>query len=283
MGKYFFKKVGLIFIMGGTFLLILVYLWLISPMTSPDNDVLSDNNYYIAHAAGAIDGNTYLNCKEALLQSLDNGYKYIELDLAMTADSTIVCAHDWEHFHKIAVDCTINMANPLSEQEFQQSKILGKYTPLTLEKAIRIRKNHPYIIVTDKISEPQILNRYFVGDRSTIMVEAFTISDYEELKKAGYIPMISLWHFDYSSIFWDFIYYPLRYHQRIDWICIHSSSNMKAIRMLKRLFNCKVAMYTSNSPSFFKDHLGKEIDLVYTDNWNMKTKTNNDTLNIRTY
>lgn len=135
MGKYFFKKVGIIFIMGDL-LLILVYLWLISPMTSPNNDVLSDKNYYIAHATGAIDGNTYLNCKEALLQSLDKGYKYIELDLAMTADSTIVCAHDWEHFHKIAVDCTINMANPLSEQEFQQSKILIYST--------NIRRSYPY-------------------------------------------------------------------------------------------------------------------------------------------
>lgn len=282
MRKHFIKKVGLIFIMVDL-LLILVYLWLISPMTSLDKDVLSDNNYYIAHAAGAIDGNTYLNCKEALLQSLDKGYKYIELDLAMTADSTIVCAHDWEHFHKIAVDDTINMANPMSGQEFQQSKILDRYTPLTLEEAIRIRKNHPYIIVTDKISEPQILNRYFVGDRSTVMVEAFTISDYTELKEAGYTPMMSLWYFSYFDLFWYFVCQPLKSHQKFDWICIHSSSNMKAIRMLKRLSKCKVAMYTSNSPFFFKDHLGKEIDLVYTDNWDMKTKTNNDTINTKTY
>ena len=115
------------------------------------------------------------------------------------------------------------------------------------------------------------------------MVEAFTLSDYVELKKAGYIPMMSLWTFDYSQIFWDFIYYPLKYHTKIDWICVHSSSNIKRLRMLKRLFNCKVAMYTCNSRAFFTEHLGKEIDLIYTDNWNPLKQTNNDTLYTTVY
>ena len=252
-------------------------------MPSPNNDVLSDSNYYIAHATGSIGGGTYLNCKEALLRSLQNGYKYVEVDLSMTADSHLVCAHDWAKFHRITVDDTTNTANSIIEEEFRQRKILGEYTPLTLDEAISIRKSHPYIIVTDKISDTKILNRYFKHDRHSVMVEAFTISDYEELKEAGYTPMMSLWHFDYSNIFWNFIYYPLRYHKRFDWIVVHSSSNMKSLRMLKRMFNCKVAMYSSNSSSFFTEHLGKEVDLIYTDNWNLKTKTNNDTIHTSVY
>ena len=54
-------------------------------------------------------------------------------------------------------------------------------------------------------------------------------------------------------------------------------------RLMKRLFNCKVAMYTCNSKTFFAEHLGKEIDLVYTDNWNPLTQTNNDTLYTTAY
>lgn len=244
-------------------------------MPPPKNDVLTDNCYYIAHATGAIDGNTYLNCKESLIQSLDNGYKYIEVDLGITTDSALVCIHDWEHFHKITTYDTISNNNSISEAEFRHRLILDQYTPLTLDDVIRMRNHHFFFIVTDKISDAKLLNRYFKHKRNQIMIEAFAFSDYEELKHAGYIPMMSLGRFNYSNIFWNFIYYPLRYHKSIKWICVASSSNMNSLRMLKRLFNCKVAMYTSNSSSFFTEHLGREIDLIYTDNWNLKTKTNN--------
>ena len=239
-------------------------------MRSPANDVLSSNSYYIAHATGEIDGNTYLNCKESLLQSLDKGYKYIEVDLGLTTDSELVCIHDWTHFHKMTTKDSTIKDNSISKDEFRKRKILDKYTPLPLENVIHIRNNHPFIIVTDKISDARILNHYFKKNRHQVMVEAFSLSDYAELKQAGYLPMMSLWKFDYPDIFWNFIYYPLKYHIKIEWICVHSSSNMKSLRMLKRLFNCKVAMYKSNSPIFFSDHLGKEIDLIYTDNWNPK-------------
>lgn len=243
-------------------------------MAPPKNDVLSDNRYYIAHATGAIDGNTYLNCKESLIQSLNNGYKYIEVDLGITTDSTLVCVHDWVNFHKKTTNDTISNNNPISEDEFQHRLILDRYTPLTLNDVISMRNRDSFVIVTDKISDVKLLNRYFIKKRNQIMIEAFALSDYEELKQAGYIPMMSLGRFNYPNIFWSFIYYPLRYHKSIKWICVASSSNMNSLRMLKRLFNCKVAMYTSNSPSFFKEHLGREIDLVYTDNWNIKTQTN---------
>ena len=86
--------------------LMILSIWLVSPFGYPDGDVLSDSNYYIAHAAGAVDGNTYLNCREGLLQSLANGYKYIELDLGLTADSTLVCIHDWNTFMAITASDT---------------------------------------------------------------------------------------------------------------------------------------------------------------------------------
>ncbi|MBQ6965745.1 MAG: hypothetical protein IJP82_08685 [Bacteroidaceae bacterium] len=278
--NHFLRNITLILV-GGVILMLGVFLWLISPMPQPQDDVLSNQNYYIAHATGAINGKTYLNCQEALLQSLNNGYKYVELDLSLTTDSALVCVHDWAYFCKNLVGDSIETA--ISTKEFLGKSILGQYTPLTLQQAIEIQRIHPYIIVTDKISDTKILNREFLQNRHKVMVEAFTLSDYVELKKAGYIPMMSLWTFDYSQIFWDFIYYPLKYHTKIDWICVHSSSNIKSLRMLKRLFNCKVAMYTCNSRAFFTEHLGKEIDLIYTDNWNPLKQTNNDTLYTTVY
>ncbi len=244
------------------------------------DDILSSPDYFIAHAGGSIDGQKYLNCKEGLLQSLKNGYKYIEVDLALTSDNAVVCLHDWQHFKTLASIAIDN--EPMSLQEFQQQKILGKLTPLTLNDVISIQKEHPFVIVTDKISNPDILNSYFLDNRNNVMVEAFSLSDYIRLKECGYTPMMSIWHFNYKSI--RLIFAQQRETRtKIDWVCVDSESNIKSLRTLKRLLKCKIALYSSNSETFFKEHLGKGIDLIYTDNWNLKTRSNNDSINKSTY
>lgn len=253
--------------------------WLISPFNTKE-DVLSSPDYFISHAGGSVDGHTYLNCKEGLLQSLENGYKYIEVDLALTSDGAVVCLHDWKHFKTLVA---IDIDNePMSLQEFQQQKLLGKYTPLTLNDVISIQKEHPFVIVTDKICNPSILNQYFKENRDKVMVEAFSFDEYKQLKECGYTPMISISNFCKAHL-------KLLYNQQLslktkfEWVCVDSISNINCLRALKRLFNCKIAMYTINSESFFKEHLGKEIDLIYTDNWNLKTRSNNDSINKGTY
>lgn len=233
-------------------------------MTAPRGDVLSNKNYYVAHAAGALNGYRYMNCKEAFIQTINNGYKYIEFDLGLTKDSVLVCIHDWKLFHKMTIQDTLN-EQPITVNEFRARKIYNKYTPLTIEDVITIRKKKPFVIVIDKTPKVDILNKYFTQERNNIMVEAYTISDYKLLKKAGYTPMLSLNRFDYYKLIKYFILSPLIKRQKVDRICINTASNMKSLRMLKRLSNCKIAMHTSNSPSFFKEHLGKEIDLIYTD------------------
>lgn len=271
--------IGCITVIGG------VFLWLTSPLPETSQDVLFNNSYFVAHAGGALEGKAYLNSKESLIASLENGYRYVELDLGGgTSDSTLVCIHDWKHFRSITTDDSVNVSDlPMTTEEFKSKKILGKWTPLTLEEAIDIQKTRPFTIVTDKTSDPNVLNRYFKKNRQMVMVESFCLSDYIQLKKDGYIPMMSLWTFSYGEMFQFFVKNAIKYGTKIDWICVHTSSNFKSLRMLKRLFGCKVAMYSSNSANFFKEHLGKEIDLVYTDNWNLKTQKNNDTVLTVTY
>lgn len=240
------------------------FLWLTRPMSEPGDDVLSNRNYYIAHAAGALNGYRYMNCREALIKTLNNGYKYIEFDLGLTSDSILVCLHDWRLFHKMTSQDSLN-DQPISVNEFRFSKIYSEYTPLTVEDVISIRKNRPFVIVIDKVSKVEILNKFFTCERNEIMVEAYTVNEFKMLKDAGYTPMMSLQRFGFYKLMKYFIFSPLIKQQMIDWICIKTTSDMKALRLLKRLFVCKVAMYTSNSQSFFEEHLGKEVDLVYTD------------------
>ena len=66
---------------GLIIVLVVALLWLVRPMTNssvPKNPLNAD--YLIAHAGGGIEGKVYTNSKEAVLNSLNNGYRFIELD-----------------------------------------------------------------------------------------------------------------------------------------------------------------------------------------------------------
>lgn len=262
-------------------ILLISVIYIVYTVTNPKNGNtadLSDCNYFIAHATGSLEGYTYLNCKESLLSSLEKGYKYIEIDLQQTADGELVCVHDWEQFNKMTIpnlceqDSNIYMRIP-SLKEFCKRKIYKKYSPLTLKDLILIRKTNPFIIVTDIICNSETLNRYFEKKtRNNVMVEAFSEKDYHELKKNGYTPMLSIGcvrHFDCISFIISHLY-----KNDIEWITVEQHSSIRSLRLIKKLFNIKIALYTVNSPRFFKWHLGKDIDLIYTDNWDPQKQLN---------
>lgn len=54
--------------------------------------------YFIAHAGGEIDGFSYTNSVEAVINSINNEFKYIELDISLTTDSQLVCMHSPSEF-----------------------------------------------------------------------------------------------------------------------------------------------------------------------------------------
>ncbi|MBR6412135.1 MAG: hypothetical protein IKS41_03115 [Alphaproteobacteria bacterium] len=83
----------------------------------------------IAHGGGGYKGQKVLNSKEAVLNSIKNGFKYIELDLQETTDHDIVAAHDWKRFHELT-DCS-SCEGAISSEEARKRKILGNQTVLT--------------------------------------------------------------------------------------------------------------------------------------------------------
>lgn len=227
--------------------------------------ILSTPSYFIAHATGEIDGFPYTNSKESLIKSLENGYHYVEVDLGMTADSIMVLVHEWDEFNEMCLgDSAVKGYIPTYE-EFKRRRIYGKYTPLSVRELMEIQKEHPFTIITDKIDNPDLLDKFFSCDKSQIQVEAFSDEAYFALQKAGYIPMRAL-----NGI--DFKHYKGFLKNGIDykWVTANSYSNWNYLRLLRFLFGVKVAVYTVNDETFFLEHLGKEIDLVYTDNWNLQ-------------
>ena len=132
--------------------------------------------HFIAHAGGAIDGINYTNCVEAMDLSYSKGCRMFELDLTYTTDGKIVAVHD---------------PPGVTEEEFMNTLIHGKYTPMNMQTINDWFRRHPdAILVTDKINNPQRIYDEFLFPNRVIM-ELFTWAAIDEAIELGIKPMAS--------------------------------------------------------------------------------------------
>lgn len=244
--------------------------WLMRPFNDNPSNISLDSKMLIAHAGGLIDGYSYTNSKEALLKSISEGYQYIELDLYGTTDGPIVCLHELEDFHEMT---DLKNVHRFDLKTFKNARFHYKYTPLSLDEAIEIWEAHSFTFVTDKISDPSILNHYFTRNRSHVMVEAKNAIHYKKLKDDGFITMLSLdkninglMKFVFSSILTGTI---------IERIAIPKATDICYLRFYKRL-GVKVAMFTINDSAYFNKHFAGYVNYIYTDSISPKNLRKSD-------
>ena len=252
------------------FVIILVMLlWLARPLEKSAEDINAlSPNHLIAHAGGDIDRYTYTNSKEALTSALENGFRYVELDLYETTDSNVVCLHSLKDYRKMtSTDCEV-----LDTKSFLGHQLYGKYTPMTLNDAIKIWEERPFYFVTDKISDPKILNRYFKKNRDKVIVEAFTLDDYVQLERDGYIPMFSIMALNVRGLYL-YILNSIKYGKGIPRIVTNTYVSKYVYRIYKRLGAQQIAVYSLYDEDYQKIHereyleklAGRAVDLVYVD------------------
>lgn len=137
----------------------------------------SENNPIICHALGELDGIRFTECKEAFLYHYSKGSRIFEVDFCLTRDGIPVILHDWETFNygKMSGKRTNKQNKSMNETEFAQVKILGKYTPLTLDRFIQIVNdyNDAWFIISVK----SINQQYDENTVGIIFHELFTKSD----------------------------------------------------------------------------------------------------------
>ncbi len=223
---------------------------------------------YIAHGGGVAGHHTYTNSKEAILESIERGYTFIEVDIDTTSEGILVALHDWSHFHNITGHPEFgDSILPLTT--FKAATIYEEYTPVTIDEVVEMLQEHPSInLVTDKTSNVDILNRSLASIKERVYVEAFSLKDFIALREAGYHPMYSHLVVGLAS---EIIENLLNGDTRIDFIVDHTNDNFKELERIRCLMPFNVAMFTSNSMPFIEEHLGKEIDLIYTDFFNPST------------
>ncbi|WP_055445246.1 sulfatase-like hydrolase/transferase [Lacinutrix himadriensis] len=135
------------------------------------NTIKKDPTRFIAHAGGAVDGNTYTNSLEALNYNYSRGFKYFELDIIKTIDNHFVAAHDWGKWKK---DNFFKPEDTITLKTFRSVKNKGKYSPLSMVEINAWFKNHKdAVLVTDKVNTPKEFADTFV-DKNRLRMELFS-------------------------------------------------------------------------------------------------------------
>lgn len=233
---------------------------------------LSDNSFYseysyIAHAGGGIEGNTYTNSKEALLQSINNHFKLIEIDLLVTSDKKILGYHDW---HSLSEMCNFDKEKikTFKLDLIKKCNFLlddKNYTFLDDQLINKIfSENDKLVLVTDKISDFSLIKKKF-DFNNRIIVETFGINNY--LKAKLYRVGNPMYNFTIG--------------RRNDWyvkmfnikFIATSADNVVRYRDLFQKYIKEgriIFAYSSNDTNFNKQNIGSTVSAVYTDFWNIK-------------
>lgn len=220
-------------------------------------------DYFIAHAGGGIiqDGAhfSYTNSREALLQSIAEGFKFIELDLVLNDEGEIFATHDYKHFYGITganLDENATQTPP-SRAYIENAKIHGRFETLNLDEINEIFLQNPHLIlVTDKLNDFEKMAQQ-LKFKERVLVEAFGVQNYFKARKFGFKAMLSSADFDLAK------------KLNINALAFHTSvlkdenAAKKAADFLK---NGGCAMvFSSNEKAFVKAHLGKTATAFYTD------------------
>lgn len=239
---------------------ILIILGLIAVATLVLRTPKAEQQSYIAHYAGKIDGVGYTNSLEAIENSIAKGMRHIEIDLIYTSDDSLVAVHDWEKINRMNGQ---DSNAPMTYREFKNSKIMGKYTPLDATQVDSVMLANPTItLVTDKTSDPEVLNKYFSNIRDRVIVEAVNPDNYFELKKSGYKKVLHRNMLPLSQ----WIEAAIKHKGIVNtFVCYHEDYGNRSVlrKMVDNLFNCKYALYAVESKALADSIMERHSDVEF--------------------
>ncbi len=232
------------------------------------NNSSSFNPVLIAHAGGAVDGASMTNSLEAICAARDKGYKYIELDLCLTADSNLVAVHDWEEYNRaMGMEAKGDSAPTLSA--FLSQKLPSGHTPLSAACINGFFLSHDSLhLVTDKISDPAILEKFFPRLKERMIVETFSYDHYSSLLEKGYeyvtysclandIPSATLKHILFSWLFPGV---------KIKNLALHTSAfDYAYMKFLLLVSDYEISLFTVNDYEAIPERALQGLRYIYTD------------------
>jgi len=159
---------------------------IISPM-QPIVLVTSKDFVFIAHAAGAVNGNPYQNSIEGLNSSFIKGCKYMEMDFDWTTEQQLVATHGWENFFGDPVQGIMNL------EEFKKRKRSDGSTQMTFEDVDKWLLSHPGVsLITDVKANNLGALVIFRSSQSyrQIIPQVYSFMEFSKAKKMGFKQII---------------------------------------------------------------------------------------------
>ncbi len=241
-------------------LLQLLMISLLFSCAKPQEESKDFSPQLIAHAGGVIDSCIYTNSREAIEHSMQKGYRFIEFDLLFTSDSVLVAAHSWNRFNRITGHGHLGDSVP-SYSDFASRKIYGRFTPLSAcEINSFFEQNDSLYLVTDKISDPEVLQRYFPELRERMVVEAFSFQHYCRLKSQGYYRVLySCMARDLNAtVFSSSI-------SEVEWFALHTSGfDSHLFKFVNELCDFDIALFTVDDIDAVPKEYHESVKMVYT-------------------
>ncbi len=242
-----------------------VFLIQVKQDTVKPTDINFRDNKFIAHAGGGIMDINYTNSKESVIQSISDGFRFIELDLLETSDNSIVAAHDWKSFKENCLNFKGKIDNnPLTYRQFNDcnyQKKLINFSKLDEDEINQIFDNNKKLfLVTDKIKNYKLLSKKFnFTDR--IIPETYSLFDFVVAKYYGFkYPIFPYKKYNYliGKIF------------QIKLMNVSYSDFLKNKKKITKLYKngIHIYVYTSNDGKFIEKYINNNITGVYTDFWN---------------
>ncbi|WP_026662080.1 hypothetical protein [Butyrivibrio proteoclasticus] len=125
----------------------------------------------VIHACGSLIGEdgveyTYVNCLEALNNSLKNNNHFVEVDFDWTSDNKLVC------YHYLNEDIT--------EKDFLATKDYGQFTRMSLDTLADVMKQNPDLYVVTDIKGENVEGCRYIADRYPELQKQFIIQVYHD-------------------------------------------------------------------------------------------------------
>ena len=230
-----------------------------------DKDGLDSPDFWIAHGGG-VGEFVYTNCAEAVRDSLDKGFTYIELDLQETTDGHLVGAHTWRELKALLGSEELSDA-PMSRAEIEALKPYWRRTPLFADDVCRIMQEYPeMVLVTDKVQNFELLKKQIpFSDR--MIVEASTVQNCLQARQNGF-ENVALTAYSMNDL-------RLVRKYRLpgvvlgSWMMWMDPFSIPYVRQLHDSGCCIMVHGSvfSDKPELIYTHLGRNISRIYTDTW----------------
>lgn len=226
--------------------------------------VRPENPTLIAHAGGAVFGYRLTNSLEALEQAYENGFRFFELDFALTSDRHLVCIHDWDSMG----ERLLGYPGRRTLSEFRKGPVMEDLTLLDITDVLSWLEEHPgcYIITDGKTENPEVLK--IIHDRSgqlrsRFIPQIYSFEEYDTAQKYGFTNIIlTLYQRGSSAGVADFV------EEHSLW-AVTMPESLLTEELLKSLNRLGTASYVHsvNDRSFFEEWKDKGLTGIYTDHF----------------